>query len=98
MKCLWKVTKQLTEILPSLKLDQLLREIHLFFSSYSRLVATPTASDTPYRTAKTVLYHLTTLLGSEVSGKSGSTCTYLISAIIIIPYLSEYNLVAEAIL
>jgi len=53
MKCLWKITRQLPQLLSSLNLDQLLREVHLFFQGYTQLLPSrpprtrPTAPSKP---------------------------------------------------
>lgn len=51
----------------SLNVDQLLRDIDSFFIGHSSLNPNPSANDKPYRTVKTVLYHLANILGTEVS-------------------------------
>ena len=65
-QCIWKITRQLPQLLSSLNLDQLLYDVHLFFQGYTQLVPSPTPEDTPYRTVKTILFHLTNLVGTEV--------------------------------
>ena len=65
-QCLWKITRQLPQLLPAIKVDHLLREVHFFFHGYTQLVPAPTPNDTPYRTVKTVLFHLTNIIGAEV--------------------------------
>ena len=65
-QCIWKITRQLPQLLSSLNLDHLLYEVHLFFQGYTQLVPSPTPEDTPYRTVKTILFHLTNLVGTEV--------------------------------
>ncbi len=67
LQCIWKITRQLPQLLPSIHVDQLLREVHLFFQGYTQIVPSPTPDDTPYRTVKTILFHLTNTIGSEVS-------------------------------
>ena len=66
LQCIWKVTRQIPQLLPVLKVDQLLKEMQDFFQGYTQLVPTPQADDKPYRTAKTILFHLTDNMGSEV--------------------------------
>ena len=52
--------------MPGLKVDQLLKEMQDFFHGYTQIVPSPKADDKPYRTAKTILFHLTDHMGSEV--------------------------------
>ena len=47
-------------------MDQLLKEIDTFFQGYAELVPSPSAQDLPYRTVKTILYHVTNTMGAEV--------------------------------
>ena len=68
MKCLWKLTRQIPESVSSLNLDQLLLDIHQFMAGYEKVVPSPSAEDYPFRTVKTVLYHLTNTVGGEVRG------------------------------
>ena len=50
-----------------LKVDELLKEMQAFFHGYSQLVPNPKSDDKPYRTAKTILFHLTEQMGNDVS-------------------------------
>ena len=65
-QCIWKATRQIPQFIPTLKVDQLLKEIQTFFDGYTAIVPSPKADDKPYRTAKTILFHLTEQVGSEV--------------------------------
>jgi cytoskeleton-associated protein 5 len=66
MKCIWKVTRQIPQYVPGLKVDELLKEMQDFFHGYAEIVPTPRADDKPYRTAKTILFHLTEHMGTEI--------------------------------
>ena len=65
-QCIWKVTRQIPQYIPGLNVDQLLNEMQTFFHEYSLIVPSPKADDKPYRTAKTILFHLTEHMGAEV--------------------------------
>ena len=52
--------------MPGLDIDQLLKGLQAFFHGYTQIVPSPKPDDKPYRTAKTVLFHLTEHMGSEV--------------------------------
>ena len=65
-QCIWKATRQIPQFIPTLKVDQLLKEIQTFFDGYTAIVPSPKADDKPYHTAKTILFHLTEQMGSEV--------------------------------
>ena len=58
--------RQIPQFIPTLKFDQLLKEIQTFFDGYTAIVPSPKADDKPYRTAKTILFHLTEQMGPEV--------------------------------
>ena len=66
MQCLWKLTRQVPKLVLSINLDQLLKEIDVFFKSYMEVVPNPSTQDLPYRTVKTILFHVTNILGAEV--------------------------------
>ena len=57
-------------------MEQLLLDIHQFMVGYQRIVPSPSPEDIPFRTIKTVLFHLTNTGGSKVSwaGGQGSVC------------------------
>ena len=38
----------------------------MFFQGYAEIVPNPSAQDLPYRTVKTILYHVTNTMGTEV--------------------------------
>ena len=54
-------------MMSNVDIDVLLRDIDVFLNGYSSLNPTPSADDKPYRTVKTILYHLAKSLKSEVS-------------------------------
>nr|WAW84822.1 CKAP5/XMAP215 [Halisarca dujardinii] len=69
MRCIWKLTKKLSGSLSSINVDQLLLDAHNFFDGYSKVTSAASvkpADDKPYRTVKTVLWQLVTLIGSKV--------------------------------
>ncbi|CAI8027854.1 Protein mini spindles [Geodia barretti] len=66
MKCIWKVTRQIPQYLPGLKVAELLKEMQAFFHGYSEIVPSPRPDDKLYRTAKTILFHLTEHMGTEI--------------------------------
>ena len=65
-QCIWKVTRQIPQYMPGLKVAELLKEMQAFFHGYSEIVPNPRPDDKPYRTAKTILFHLTEHMGTEV--------------------------------
>ena len=65
-QCLWKLTRQIPDSVSTLNLDQLLLDIHQFMTGYQEVVPSPSAEDYPFRTVKTVLYHLTNTVGPDV--------------------------------
>ena len=64
---MWRLTRQLNELSSDFNIDKLLNDINNFLIGYSLLNHTPSSEDKPYRTVKTILYHLTKNLKSEVS-------------------------------
>ena len=66
MKCLWKLTRQIPQFITTVNLDQLLLEIHQFMVGYLGVVSSPSPEDTPFRTIKTILFHVTNILGAKV--------------------------------
>jgi hypothetical protein len=71
LQCLWKLTRQIPQVADSLNLDQLLLDMHQFMVGYLRMVPVPSPDDIPFRTVKTVLFHLTNTVGAKVSGGRG---------------------------
>lgn len=67
-QCLWKLTRQIPQVVDLLNLDQLLLDMHQFMMGYLRIVPLPSPDDIPFRTVKTVLFHLTNTVGPKVSG------------------------------
>lgn len=65
-QCLWKLTRQVPELVGGLKVDQLLLDMHEFMVGYLRIVGNPSTEDIPFRTIKTLLFHLTNTLGAKV--------------------------------
>lgn len=66
MKCLWKVTRNLPQLFSQINADCLLRDIHLFFQAHAHIHPSPSSNDTPYRTVKTILFHVANIMGPEV--------------------------------
>ena len=74
LQCIWKLTRKLNTSLSEINVDQLLLDAHHFFVGYVKLTATskPT-DDKAYKTVKTVLFQLVTLLGTKV--RTYGVCT-----------------------
>jgi cytoskeleton-associated protein 5 len=67
MKCMWKLTKKLNSSLSEVNVDQLLLDAHHFFVGYGKLTASSKPSDDKaYKTVKTMLFQLVTILGTKV--------------------------------
>lgn len=66
MKCLWRVIRNLPDIIPSLNIDQLLFDIDKFLIVYSTLNPAPSSDNKPYRTVRTILYHIANVMGPQV--------------------------------
>ena len=49
-----------------MKLDQLLLDLNQFLVRHASLNPSPSADDKPYRTVKTILYHLANTVGAAV--------------------------------
>ena len=89
LQCLWKLTKQIPHILPLINLDKLLLEIHLFMQSYLDAWPSPSHNDMPFRTVKTILYHITNSEGIKVqcnvcidlAGWRGMQCVFRLGKI-----------------
>jgi cytoskeleton-associated protein 5 len=66
MKCLWRMAKNLVKTHTRLNIDQVLFHTHQFLTAHPPPVWTTYASDTPLRTAKTILHRLAELQGTEI--------------------------------
>ena len=63
---MWRVIRNLPDIIPSLNIDQLLFDIDKFLIVYSTLNPAPSSDNKPYRTVRTILYHIANVMGPQV--------------------------------
>ena len=65
VKCLWKLTRKIPEILTNINVEDLFLDLDKFFTFYTSLPSTPT-DETPFRTVKTIIYHIINIMGAKV--------------------------------
>ena len=75
LKCLWKLTRKILEILTTINVEELFLDLDKFFVYYTSL--TTAASDvTPFRTVKTIIYHIVNIMSTRVRNCiSGLICS-----------------------
>ena len=65
VKCLWKLTRKIPEILTNINVEELFLDLDKFFTFYTSLPSTP-SDETPFRTVKTIIYHIINIMGAKV--------------------------------
>ena len=76
IQCIWRLTRCIPTLLPSLNVDQLLLDVHRFYEGHAGLNSS--FESKPCRTAKTILFHLASNMGQKVrigSGEESSLMT-----------------------
>jgi cytoskeleton-associated protein 5 len=66
MKCVWKLTKTLPDVIDSIRVDELLYAVHMFLEVHPPAVWRTPSDDTPHRTMKTILHTLVKLKGVDL--------------------------------
>eukprot|EP00051_Salpingoeca_urceolata_P019401 m.283246 g.283246 ORF g.283246 m.283246 type:complete len:2080 (+) comp19412_c0_seq6:220-6459(+) len=66
MKCTWKITKLLPEIVADIDLPRLLLNVHKFLEEHPPVAWKQRDDDTPLRTMKTILHSLVKIKGADV--------------------------------
>ena len=73
LKCLWKLTRKIPEILTTINVEELFLDLDKFFAYYTSLTTAP-SDETPFRTVKTIIYHIVNIMGTRV-------CYYMLGQI-----------------
>ena len=65
LKCLWKLTRKIPDMMGSINVEELFLDLDKFFTYYTTLAAVP-KDETPFRTVKTIIYHIVNIMGTKV--------------------------------